>query len=162
MKKHFFTRKIFIILSLLLSVSATSRAASNCNEAAALAREKVREFSVNDHVKLCRAAEGSLGSPISDEVYLALSKSVYVISRTSPSKIKTASELASIISLRGQAGKVLDSKNTLDVIVKVFNGTQGRVAPQDLVSFLRGAPSMAKSIDDKGLIAVAAMISVDQ
>ncbi len=70
---------------------------------------------------------------------------------------ETAYQLMNAVEARGidDPQRVID---TMEVVVKIFNGTQGHVTPRDLNVMLRSAGLLSHTLSDDGIYSMSALL----
>jgi hypothetical protein len=123
------------------------------------AMEGITVVSWSEGSKICQTTTGSLGHPITVGIFRSFLKIATVIKYKDGGELdKIAYQLAEIVEARGIAEpkRMLD---TLDIAMKCFNGSHGRVTPKDLNVALRQS-GQARTLTDDDLYTLAAVISV--
>jgi hypothetical protein len=115
----------------------------------------------SDASKVCELAKSSLQLPIPIGVFRFLLNAAGLL------HIKGAGELDQIAY---QIIEIIDArdltdpqrmKDTIDIVFKAYTGSNGRVTPKDLNVAIRQS-KMGRTLSDKGLYGVAALISVQK
>jgi hypothetical protein len=123
------------------------------------AMEGILIVSWSEGSRICRVTTESLGRPITVGVFRAFLKIASVIKYKDGGELdKIAYQLAEIVEARGMSEpkRMLD---TLEIAMKCFNGSNGRVTPKDLNVALRQS-GQARTLTDGDIYTVAAVISV--
>jgi hypothetical protein len=123
--------------------------------------EGIQIVSWSNGSRICEMVQRSLNGPIPVGAFRMILKASGLMHVKGAGETEDiAYQIAEIIDARGLHD--LDGmKRTIDVVFKVYNGSNGRVKPKDLNVFLRQS-GRSRTIDDEGLFTIAAMISVDR
>ena len=121
---------------------------------------RLNQLSHTDEIDICNTVQGTLGKRPSVALLRKLGKLVIIMQTAGSSD--TAKELAyqtmNVIEARGQTQNDIAIAGSMEVIAKIFNGTQGHVTPKDLNIFLRGSGPLARTLNDDGMYSSAALI----
>jgi hypothetical protein len=151
--------RMAVSLSLLATVQVHVAAADDAdNDATAVAQCEGLPPSVtipvmtgSDTTRICREMVRVLEGVRRKDV-TTFEKAVYVMQHN-------AKELVEIIRLRGLYDKPDRWHDTIDLIVKTWNGFNGVVSPAQVIAFLRKAgPDAAKGLSDDGLVSMIILI----
>lgn len=131
--------------------------------------EGVREVTIlslsyADTSAICEKMAIRIGSNPSIRALRALSKAISIMAMKG--KINdiadTAYQYMRVVESRGQLSNDLAMMNTLDVVFKVYFGSEGRVTPKDLNILLSNIGAGAEKLSDDGIYKLAAMLSVQK
>jgi hypothetical protein len=112
--------------------------------------------------KICESATQSLGRPIPVGVfrYLLKASSSVLEHQGAGNTDKVAYQIVELVEARG----ITDPqrmKDTFDIVVKAYTGSNGRVTPKDLNVAVRKS-GLGRKLSDDALFNLAAMISVQK
>ena len=96
---------------------------------------------------------------ISEEAYVAVLRTLTILSVTGYEDKRAGYQVARILELRG-SGNSEDIIQHCNEIVKIWTGTKQRVTPADLLEFLRSYGGVnAAALSQDGFFNIAALIS---
>lgn len=117
-----------------------------------------------DEAIVCSTMKATMGRMPSLSLARGLSKVIFVMhgqgKESEPKDI--AYQIMMVVEARGKEKDDKAIYSTFDTVFKIFNGSEGHVAPKDLNVFLRNSGPMAKTISDEGLMSMAALIWEDK
>ncbi|MFI5022629.1 MAG: hypothetical protein ACHQRJ_13370 [Alphaproteobacteria bacterium] len=116
--------------------------------------------SANDAAAVCRLYFRGTSKRPSAGRLRALLKSIGLLRAKGLQETAEAiakSELT-VIDLRGQLGDEAASVSTINILTKIYSGTEGAVTPADMARELRASGPMARTISDDFMITMATLI----
>jgi len=119
-------------------------------------------FSKQDAVGLCRSMERVLDGVRVEDIR-TFEKVAYILSRSGYHEgqyDQIIGELVEIVRLRGLYNKPDRWYPTADLVWRGFEGTKGDVTPYTILTFLRSAGPMAKTMSDDGLVGMMSFMHV--
>jgi hypothetical protein len=168
---HFFRIRSFMVACLLLLPTLARGDSSTLDDSVeplkscsdwkivSSAMEGIPTVSWSDGGRICDLASQSLDRPIPIGVFRALLKGASIINvRGGGDTEKIAYQLVELIEARG----ITEPKRmveTIDIAVRAFNGSNGRVTPKDLNVMVRQS-GIGHTLSDDGLFNFAALISI--
>jgi hypothetical protein len=149
-----------------------ARAQTLDNDTAAIAScsyAGVREVSIlslsyADTSAICEKMAISIGRNPSVRALRRLSKAISIME--TKGKVNdiadTAYQYMRVVESRGQLSNDQTMMNTINVVFKVYSGSEGRVTPKDLNILLGNIGAGAEKLSDDGIYKPAAMLSVQK
>ena len=112
---------------------------------------------------ICREMAASLGRLPPVGLLRLLGKVTFVLraAGSSDSTKEIAFQVMNVVEARSQTTDA-QIKETFETLVKIYNGTNGRVTPKDVNRNLRAMGPGAKKIGQQGLFSMAALIWEDK
>lgn len=145
-------KKTMLTVSMWLA-AATGAIAGQCDGA-----ERLPQWSATEFESICTATASKLGKP-DHQIFFMIQKATSVLqfrgSRTSARDNSKA--LADIVLLRGHRSTPAAASSDIDIAVKVYTAFDGKFTPNDIAVMLRGAGSLAKTMDADVLIDMIAV-----
>lgn len=123
-------------------------------------KQRINLLSYVDEADVCNTIQSTLGNPPSVALTRRLSKAIFImqVNGSKDTAKEVAYQIMSVVEARGQTQNEKAIEGSIETVFKIFNGTQGHVTPKDVNVFLRNAGPMAKTLNDDGLIGMAAII----
>ncbi len=117
-----------------------------------------------DEADICTTMQATLERLPSVALVRELSKAVFVMQAagSKDTSKEIAYQMMNIVEARGKENDNAAIDSTFNTVTKVFNGTQGHVTPKDVNVFLRSSGPMAKTLNDDGIMDMAAVMWEDQ
>jgi hypothetical protein len=138
---------------------------ANMSPATSCASDKMDEQRLNvlawvDESAVCQTLQGALGRPppISSIRQLSKAISLMQMNGSSDSAKELAYQITNVLEARGQLEDPKVFANSVEVVWKVFAGSQGHVTPKDLNILLRSEGIDAPKLSDDGVFRLSAVI----
>jgi hypothetical protein len=120
----------------------------------------IEKIAWTDAAAVCQTMAASLSRQPTIGLLDDMTKMLYVM-RVSGSKEEykdLAFQTMNIVESRDQTGDTKAIEGTLNVVMKIYNGSQGHVAPRDLSVALRRMGPQAVALSDEGMFTIGAVI----
>lgn len=159
-------KKIALALALVgFAVGAWADNPKNSNSSASCDYNKmdaqgIKHLSWGDAEMVCRTMAASLGRQPTIALLDTMSKLLFVL-RVAGLKDEykdVAYQVMNIVEARNQVNDNGAIDNTMNVIVKIFNGSQGHVTPKDMNIAIRHFGKKAEKFTDERMYFIAAVI----
>jgi hypothetical protein len=113
-----------------------------------------------DEADICSTMQSALGRMPSVALARKLSKVVFIfqVAGSKDSAKEISYQMMNIVEVRGQLQNDAAIADSMETITKIFSGSQGHVTPRDINVVLRGQGVNPRTIDEKGIFTLGAMI----